>query len=174
MKAHSNPPRQRWMVLLCLASMALPAGAYNRRTDSRSDTSRSHGTEEKMNELTTDAARAALLLMIQAAPDDSPVRHTVDAVRSHPPRSLSDGGVAIGPWECDLTRHTFVFAIANPPVFFQQTAISRRRLLAGRLWSQRPRKTDRTVWKGRVRIYVPPFGLPPVLKQRAQERHAPG
>ncbi len=71
--------------------------------------------------LTVEAVRDALVSLIQASPETSPIRATLDAVKSQAPQAISGGRVSIGPWECDLARRRFMFAVINPPVFFSQT-----------------------------------------------------
>ena len=73
------------------------------------------------SELTVEAARAALVAMIESAPPAyDPVPYTLEAVKTQAPREGPGGRVFIGPWECDLVHRTFVFANIRPPFYFAQ------------------------------------------------------
>ncbi len=110
------------IVARCMAGLALLAlwscNGGRLRGEARPETS--------VEALTVEAARAALVSLIEASPADGPVRQTAASVRSEPARTLPDGRIAIGPWECDLVKRTFTFAIVSPPLFFSQQGVFKK------------------------------------------------
>ena len=73
--------------------------------------------KEPANSLSVDDARAALVSLVGSLAPNSFAATTLDALKKSKPRILEGGSVAIGPWECDMSKKRFTLIFASGDMF---------------------------------------------------------